>query len=99
MKWILMIVAIVALAAGWIALQGHKERFDVVRAHVTGAVNELSAARDAVTADFARDKAMPKPREFPATDKHVRSIKLDAEGRLVMTLSFPDSAEADGKHV
>jgi hypothetical protein len=99
MKWIVGIVALVAIAAGWIWLQGYKENHDVVRAHVSGAMLELSAARDAVTEDFARNKALPRPRDFPATEKHVRSIKLDAEGRLVMTLSFPDSAAADGKHV
>ena len=99
MKWIVGIVALAAIVAGWLWLQADKERFDVVRAHVTGAVNELTVARDAVSAEFARGKAMPPPRDFPATSKHVRGIKLEPDGRLVATLSFPESAHADGKHI
>jgi hypothetical protein len=99
MKWIAGIVALTALAAGWIWLQSGKERLDVVRAHVSGALYELSAAKDAVTEEFVRDKALPKAREFKVADKHVRSISLEPQGRLVMTLSFPDSPAADGKHV
>ena len=99
MKWIVAVVLVVAIAVAWIWLQGDKERFDVVRANVTGAVNELAAARDAVSQDFARNKALPPPREITVTSKNVRGIKLEADGRLVATLSFPDSPAADGKHI
>ena len=99
MKWIVGIVVLVALAAGWIWMQAGKETFDVVRAHVAGAVNELGVARDAVAAEFARTKAMPAPRDFPSTSRQVRSIRLEPGGRLVATLSFPGSAFADGKQV
>jgi hypothetical protein len=99
MKWILGIVSLVAIAAAWMWLQGDKERFDVVRANVTGAVNELTVARDTVSAEFARGKTMPAPRDFPTTSKHVRGIKLEPDGKLVATLSFPESASADGKHI
>ena len=99
MKWIVGIVALVAIATGFIALQARKESLDVVRANVTAVVNELAAVRDQVTADFARAKTMPPPREFQSTSKHVRSIMLEPGGRLVATLSFPESAAADGKHV
>ena len=99
MKWIVGIVSLVAIAAAWLWLQGDRERFDVVRAHVSGAVNELTVARDVVSAEFARGKAMPASRDFPATSKHVRGIKLESDGRLVATLSFPEAAFADGKHI
>jgi hypothetical protein len=99
MRWIIGTVVIVAALAGWIWLQGDKERFDVRRAHVTAAVNELTLARDAVNEEFAKSMALPKPREVPATEKHVRSIKLEADGRLVMTLAYPDWSEGDGRHV
>ena len=99
MKWIVGIVALVAIVAGWMWLQAYKERFDVVRAHVSSAINDLTTARDAVNAEFARSRTMPAPREFAGTEKHVRLIKREPDGRLVATLSFPGSAEADGKHV
>ena len=92
MKWVLGILALVVVVTALLWLQAYKEKFDVVRATITGAVNELAVAREAVDADFARTKAMPPPRDFPATTKQVRSIKLESDGRLVATLALPDSA-------
>ena len=99
MKWVLGILAVVVIVFVVLWLNAYKERFDVVRATIAGAANELAVARDEVTTEFARTKAMPAPRDFPTTTKNVRSLRLEPDGRLVATLSSSESPSAAGKHI
>jgi hypothetical protein len=99
MKWVVGIVVLVGIAAMMMSIMEERDRVTVARANVRTAVNDLAATRDQVTAEFVRTKAMPSPREFPSASGRVRNIRLESGGRLVATLSFPNSAEIDGKQL
>jgi len=66
---------------------------------LTEPINEMMVARTEVAEHFQRQREFPPPRTFPAKGKYVRSITLEAGGRVVLTLSFPGSPEADGKRI
>ena len=69
------------------------------RFRLVGPINQLAAARTDVSEEFQKTKTMPKPRDLAVNAPNVKGIRLEDGGRLVMTLSFPGSEVADGKHV
>ena len=69
------------------------------RWRLTPALDELGVAKADVAEHFQSRGAFPAPRSLRATDKTVKSIALEGNGRLVATLSFPGRPDGDGKHI
>jgi hypothetical protein len=91
-------VSYVAMAVG-VAILVPPERSMFNRWRVTPAVLELTVAKTEVDEYFASHGTFPAPKSFPAQDKSVKSLALEADGRLVATLSFPGRPAGDGRHI
>ena len=88
-----------AMAIGaWLLLPPNYAVFD--RFRLAGPLMELGLAKVEVAKYFDEHQhTFPPPKSFPTTNVNVRSIVSDADGRLVLTLSFPASKIADGKTI
>lgn len=71
----------------------------VSRWKVTEALMRLGVQRTAVAEQFQRDGRFPAPAKLDPMSPYVRSLAHEGNGRIVAELSFPGSADADGKRI
>lgn len=70
----------------------------VNRVHISEVLAAMGVAKADIAEQFQANKTWPAPRNYEP-GRYARSLSADANGRIVVVLSFPGSPDGDGKHI